>query len=126
MGRSDTWVEQVKLPIVYEHSRVPGWVSKVAPLDAWAVSIGPFIFCKEEIDERTLTHETIHYRQQRELLFVFQWLLYGLFFLVGLVRWGDAYKAYRNNPFEHEAYDCQHRDDYLDERPWFAWVRYIR
>jgi len=112
-------------PIMVENSKVPVWLSKVAPIEIWAISIGFFVWCRGEMNERTRRHETIHYRQQLELLFVFQWILYGLFFLIGLVTHRSGKKAYRMNPFEVEAYNHDSQTLYLYERPWFQWRKYL-
>ena len=85
-----------------------------------AVSFAWFIFCRDDNpSDRLIRHETIHFQQQLELLFVFQWLLYGLFSLVGLIK-------YRNlkNLFEQEAYDNEEDVDYLSNRKRYSWWKY--
>lgn len=119
------WISK-RSPWVFENSRIPAWLSKISPIDIWAVSIACFVFCKGDISKTTRRHETVHYHQQLELLFVGQWLLYGLFFLVGLVRYRSGKKAYRENPFEREAYDNEKKYTYLDKRPLWNWKNYIR
>ena len=32
-------------PIFIENSKLPYWLSKVAPIDVWAFSAGPFVVC---------------------------------------------------------------------------------
>ena len=73
----------------------------------------------------TKRHETIHFQQQLELLFVFQWILYGLSWLHGLWKYKDSAVAYRENVFEREAYSKELEEDYLENRPRFAWLKYI-
>ena len=113
----------MKLPIVYENSRVPIWLSKISPIKVFAVSFAFWVWCRESIPERTLRHETIHFRQQVELLFVFQWILYGLSYLIGLVRYRNGEKAYRENWFEREAYSHDRDPSYLETRKFLAWLR---
>lgn len=115
----------MSLPIVFENSRIPDFLSKFVPIKIHAISFGPFIFCRDVLSTRTRQHEIIHYRQQLELLFVAQWFLYGLFWLLLLLRYRDGRAAYRNNPFECEAYDNDIDPHYLEERKPFAWVRYF-
>ena len=112
-------------PIFFENSKVPLWLSKVAPINVYAFSFAIWVWCKGVMSERTKRHETIHYRQQLEMLFVFQWIMYGLFHLWGLLKYRDGQKAYYENPFEREAYDNDENPGYLEERKHFAWVDYI-
>ena len=112
-------------PIFFENSKIPVWLSKIAPINVYAFSFGIWVWCRGVMSERTKRHETIHYRQQLELLFVFQWVLYGLFHVIGLIRYRDGQSAYYENPFEREAYDNDDDIDYLEERKHFSWVDYI-
>lgn len=112
-------------PIFYENSKVPVWLSKVAPINIWAISFGLWVWCRGEMSEQTKNHETIHYRQQVELLFVGQWLLYIGFWAIGMIRYFDGKKAYRENPFEREAYTNDGNMNYLFDRKHFAWISYI-
>jgi hypothetical protein len=115
------------LPIFHENSRVPVWLSKLAPIEIRAISFGIWVWCRGTMDDRLKRHETIHYLQQRELGFVGQWILYGIFHLVGLWRYrGDGRKAYRENPFEREAYANDEDEEYLSKRDRWAWARYVR
>lgn len=63
-----------------------------------------------------LNHELIHHRQQLELVFVFFWILYGGQFLFNLLKYRNAYKAYRNVVFEIEAYENQDDLNYRKKR----------
>ena len=111
-------------PWAFEDSKIPTWLSKIAPIDIWAISLGPFVFCKEKLSEETRRHETIHFQQQLEMLFVFQWILYGLFWLIGYVKYRDGKEAYYKNPFEQEAYINEYVDNYLSKRERFSWRKY--
>ena len=93
-----------------------------------ATSFGPFIVFRDSevaASERTNTHEMIHFLQQIELLFVFQWILYAGFYLFHRFDKPDHYTAYRANPFEMEAFE--HDDDikYLIKRKPYAWIKYL-
>jgi len=114
-----------KFPIFIENSRVPVFLSKFAPIDIWAISFGVWVWCRGEMSEKTKRHEAIHYLQQVELLFVFQWVLYLLFFLRGLIKEKSGKNAYRQNPFELEAYDKESDLDYRSSRKPYSWVKYI-
>lgn len=68
-----------------------------------------------------INHEDIHYAQERELWYVGFYLLYGIMFLLNLLVIWNWHKAYRDVPFEREAYANQHNLSYLETRPRFAW-----
>ncbi len=112
-------------PIFINDSKIPIWVSKITSINTWAVSFGFWVWCRGKIQGITKQHETIHFKQQLELLFIFQWILYGLFWVVGLIIYGKTYNAYRNNPFEVEAYEYQTTKDYLNTRPNYHWLKYM-
>jgi len=116
----------IKLPLFFENSRVPSIVSKFSPIEAYAVAFFIFIWCKGEISGSLRRHELIHWKQQLELLFVFQWILYISFWLVLWVYHKDRVKAYRLNPFELESYENQSDKLYLKMRRTFAWRHYIK
>jgi len=71
-----------------------------------------------------MRHEKIHFMQQLELLFIFHWLLYGLFYFAARLAGHTHEKAYRSNPFEREAYDEENNLNYLNDRPGYSWMRY--
>jgi len=111
-------------PIMIENSKVPAFLSHFAPIDIWAISFGPFVWCRGLLSPTTKRHETIHFHQQLELLFVGQWILYVLFWLRGLVKQSGA-ESYRSNPFEVEAYTHEMEHLYLESRPFYHWKNYI-
>ena len=82
-----------------------------------AMAVFPFVFVRgKSISEKTLRHEKIHFAQQKELLIVFFYLLYLIFWI---------FKGYRNIPFEKEAYSNQNDFFYLKKRRFFAWIKYL-
>lgn len=87
-----------------------------------------FIWITREPHDQTqlVRHEKIHFWQQVELLFVFHWILYAFFYLLGRLHGQCHYIAYRYNPFELEAFNHDVQKDYLKKRWPFAWVRYVR
>ena len=74
---------------------------------------------------RLIRHEKIHFWQQVEMLFIFHWLFYAAFYLVGRANGQCHYIAYRYNPFEIEAFTMDHDSNYLRKRRPFAWMRYV-
>jgi hypothetical protein len=117
--------ERLLTPFFFEYSSVPGWLSNLAPIQLNAISFGPFVFCKRKATTRVRQHETIHYRQQLELLFVLQWVLYLTFWLWGYLLYKNGRLAYYNNPFEVEAYNNEYIKGYLDNRKLFSWLNYL-
>ena len=113
-------------PIFIENSRIPVWLSYLAPININAISFFIFVWSRSTMSETTKRHETIHFKQQLEMLFVFQWILYGYFHLRGLLLGLKGSDAYYQNPFELEAYDNESNENYLSERKLYAWVKYGR
>ena len=111
-------------PIFIENSKIPIWLSYLAPININAISFFIFVWSRSEMSETTKRHETIHFKQQVEMLFVFQWILYGYFHLRGLLLGLKGSEAYYQNPFELEAYDNESNENYLSERKLYAWVKY--
>ncbi|MEO5599688.1 MAG: hypothetical protein ABIR06_02050 [Cyclobacteriaceae bacterium] len=89
-----------------------------------------FIFIwitRQPSDETQLVrHEKIHFWQQVEMLFVFHWILYALFYLLGRMKGQCHYIAYRYNPFELEAFANDPDASYLEKRRAFAWAGFLR
>ena len=116
----------MKLPIEISNSKVPVILSKFAPINIQAFSFVIWIFCRGQFSTRMRNHETIHYLQQREMLFIFQHLAYVLFWLWKLIETRNPKLAYYENPFEREAYNHDLDPYYLEERKMYAWTRYLR
>lgn len=114
----------MKLPLMFENSKIPVLLSKIAPIEINALSFFIFVFSRGEMDERVRRHETIHFKQQVEMLFVFQWIMYGYFHFKGLLSGLKGVEAYYLNPFELEAYDNDEKQNYLNERKPYAWIKY--
>jgi len=73
-----------------------------------------------------LNHERIHFWQQVELLFIVHWVLYAIFYLAGRIGGKNHDEAYRNIPFEREAYAFERQTGYLSERKPFAWIKMLK
>jgi len=97
------------------------------------MTLYPFIFLKKSYFERfgsqkesrlkkTINHEKIHIKQQIELLVLPFYILYFLFYFINLFKKGDAY---RNIPFEKEAYANENDYEYVNKRKFFSWIKYI-
>tara|TARA_R110000824_G_scaffold60050_12_gene160919 strand:+ start:348 stop:722 length:375 start_codon:yes stop_codon:yes gene_type:complete len=117
------WLSR-RAPWVFENSKIPGWLSKIVPIEINAVSILFFVFCRGDLSKTSRRHETIHYIQQLEMLFLFHWVTYLFYFLWGFLKNRSFVKAYKENPFEKEAYSNQRKTTYLVKRPLYNWRNY--
>lgn len=90
------------------------------------LSCWPFIFVKKGADhyDQIVNHERIHLAQQKELYFIWFTILYLAYYLKGRFNGLTHDQAYRNIPFEKEAYRNQWRMGYLDSRPRNEWKNY--
>ena len=112
-------------PIFIENSKLPVWLSHIAPIDVWAFNFAFLVFCRGKLTPTLKQHETIHFHQQLELFFIFQWILYGVFSIIGRFKFGTWKEAYYRNPFEQEAYDNENVTNYLKKRKCWAWRNYL-
>lgn len=93
-----------------------------------AITIWPFVFVRSKYEDggmsdKDIRHETIHLRQQAELLVVFFYIWYICEWLIRLFQKGNAY---RNISFEREAYANEADENYLTHRKHYAWIHYIK
>lgn len=93
-----------------------------------AITLWPFVFVRKDarMAATTIRHENIHGRQQKELLLVGFYLLYGIEWIIKLCYYRNSITAYKNISFEREAYSNQSNITYLDERKPYAFVKYIK
>ena len=88
----------------------------------------PFIVMKYDLDKENqilVNHEKIHLRQQIEMLVLPFFICYFLEYLVRLIQYKNAASAYRNISFEREAYAKETDLDYLKNRSFFQFLKYI-
>ena len=112
----------MKIPIIVKNSWVPKALSWV--INAYAITLWPFIFIRDEGNDRTINHESIHIKQYSELLVVGFYVLYAWDWLHGLVKYRNKETAYYRIRFEQEAYDHDVDVNYLAKRKRFAWRRF--
>lgn len=86
------------------------------PGDYSAINLFGVVFSKVDLSPVELNHERIHTAQMRELLFLPFYLWYVCEWLLLLLHYRNAYRAYRNIRFEREAYTHQAENDYLRRR----------
>lgn len=112
----------MKIPVLLiapKFLRAISWV-----VDIVAITLYPFIISREKMSDDILNHESIHIAQQKELLVVFFYLLYGWDYLKGFLKYKDKQKAYFRIRFEQEAYEFMFKEDYLENRPKYNWRKF--
>jgi hypothetical protein len=117
-------------PIFIENSRIPVWLSKIAPLEIYAICLGPVVFCRGTITAKLQRHETIHWQQMIDLLVVGHLILYAWDWIKGCIKYRNNWqgyksagnKAYYRTRAEQEAYANDDSLDYLENRPRWKWI----
>jgi hypothetical protein len=92
------------------------------------LTVFPFVLLRTRTaanDLVLMNHERIHLRQQLELFVLPFFVIYGLDYVVKLIRYRDRNVAYRNVVFEREAYENENDLDYLKSRSFWRFWRYI-
>ena len=112
----------MKIPVVIVSPKFTNAVSWV--VNVTAITLFPFIISRKKMSEELLRHESIHIAQQKELLVVLFYLLYGWDYLKGFIKYRDKALAYRCIRFEQEAYAQEANRDYLENRKPYSWRKY--
>lgn len=92
------------------------------------MAVFPFILVKYDFDKMNKTfvnHEKIHLRQQLEMLILPFFIWYFLEYLIRLIQYKNAALAYQNISFEREAYANETDFNYLKNRTFFQFLKYI-
>lgn len=96
------------------------------------ITLWPFIILREIYDAsppwrrkaaRIINHESIHIKQQEEMLIIPFYIWYVTEWFIKLFFYGK--KAYYNISFEREAYDNDDNLSYLSNRKHYAWIKRI-
>lgn len=92
------------------------------------MAVFPFVVMKYDFDKANrifVNHEKIHLKQQKEMLILPFFIWYFLEFLFRLIQYKNKDLAYRNISFEREAYAKETDLNYLKNRSFFAFLKYI-
>ena len=92
------------------------------------MAVFPFVLVKYAFDKMNKTfvnHEKIHLRQQLEMLILPFFIWYFLEYLIRLIQYKNAALAYQNISFEREAYANETDFNYLKNRTFFQFLKYI-
>jgi len=108
-------------PWFFENSKIPVVLSFFTPITIGAITIGPLVFSRDKISDRTKNHETIHWQQYIETGIIGFIILYYLFYFLNWLRYRDGEIAYYMIPFEKEAYDNDENFNYLKTRKRYSW-----
>jgi len=106
--------------IIFKHFIPKGFIG---------LTIYPFVFLQEKkwtTNKVLINHERIHLKQQLELLIIPFFIIYFLEFLYGLFIYKNKYLAYKNISFEREAYQNESNMQYLKERSFWNFLKYLR
>lgn len=100
-------------------------INKIIPFKGFtAITLWPFIFARRPLNEKVVRHESIHVKQQLEMLLLPFFVWYLLEWVVRLLIYGfDTKKAYKNISFEQEARLNENNAEY--KRRHYAWVKYL-
>lgn len=109
-------------PIFIENSKIPVILSKIAPINIGAITLGFVVFSKYQMSEKTKQHETIHFQQYLETAFIGFLLLYAYDYVKNYIRFRDGSLAYYNIRAEKEAYQHEETPNYLLDRERWAWI----
>lgn len=119
----------MKIPIVIYSNKFlnsVSWFVRVGGITLW-----PVIVLREKLRDnkyyantakRVINHESIHIKQQEELLVIPFYIWYLTEWFIRLFFKGNAY---RNISFEKEAYTNQDNLEYLKTRKWYSFLKYI-
>jgi hypothetical protein len=92
------------------------------------ITLWPFVILKHpslKKDAVFINHESIHLRQQAELLLVLFYVWYGIEFIFRWFQYKNRLKAYRNISFEREAYQHEQDFEYLKNRKFFGFLKFL-
>jgi len=109
-------------PIIIKNSKIPKLLSWF--INARAITLFPFIFIKDDGDEKLINHESIHIAQYKELFVFGFYLVYLWDFIIGFLKFQSGRDAYYSIRLEREAYNNENDPHYLEYRKMFAWRKY--
>ena len=90
-----------------------------------AINLFGVVFARKGvmITDRTINHESIHTKQMKETGYIIFYVWYLVEWIIRLFMPGNAY---RNISFEREAYANEKDKDYLNNRKFFSWIKYLK
>ena len=103
-------------------------INKIIPFgkNFYAINLFGLLFAKGPCSSQTINHEKIHTAQIKELLFIPFYIFYSLEWIIRLIQYKNGFKAYKNISFEREAYSNEWNLIYLENRPLFNFLKYMK
>ena len=92
------------------------------------LTIFPFVIVSAKVDlsdKLLMNHERIHLKQQLELAIFPFFIWYFIEYLLRLIQFRNRRKAYRNISFEREAYANEGNIEYLKNRKFWSFLKYL-
>ena len=109
-------------PIFIENSRIPVWLSYLAPINIGAITLFFLVFSRGTMSEETKRHETIHFQQMLETLLIGFIILYYWDYLKGYIKYKNGKVAYYSIRAEQEAYHKAATEFYTNRRQRWRWI----
>lgn len=109
-------------PIFIENSKIPVWLSYLAPINIGAITLFFLVFGRGEISEQTRQHETIHFQQMLETFLIGFIILYYWDYLKGYIKYKNGRIAYYSIRAEQEAFHREVVPFYLAKRKRWRWI----
>ena len=104
-----------------------GFIFSISKLWVEGIALFPFILLRTKSPSRFLiNHERIHLRQQLEMAIIPFYVWYLIEYLIRLAQYKKHYLAYLHISFEREAYQNQGNLDYLKNRGFWAFLKYLK
>lgn len=104
--------------------------NKILPLKGYiAINILGVLFARKEFNPLRgwmINHERIHTRQMIEMFFIFFYVWYILEFMFRIIQYRQIKYAYMNISFEREAYQHQYDLNYLEDRKFLSFIKYLK
>lgn len=110
-------------PIIFENSRVPLILEKIAPIKIAGICLGPFVFFRGVPNTSNIRHEVVHFQQQLETGFIGFAILYLWDYLLNKY-WHKmpGREAYLQIRAEKEARQSAWKPNYFENRKRYQWI----
>lgn len=80
---------------------------------------------KSVINKYHINHEYIHTCQMKEMFYIFFYIWYGIEWFIRFLGCFDSHNACLNISFEKEAYRNQYNLDYLKNKKFYSFLKYL-
>lgn len=108
-------------------AQMTSFLSSILGKNIIGITLAPFgIYLKKDYlsSEAVINHESIHWKQQMEMLVIFFYLWYIIEWFCKYIIHGS--QSYYYISFEREAYKYDDDSEYLKNRKHFGWIKFLR